>query len=74
MKIREKFAVYGRYCPQKVTGNGANKFITPKLLLQNLIEEGFTVAEMSKIFCVFERTLFRQMSEYNLTTTAFANI
>ena len=74
MKIREKFTVYGSYRPQKVTGNDANKFITPKLLLQNLIEEGFTAAEMSKIFCVFERTLFRRMSEYNLATSAFADI
>ena len=74
MRLREKCAVYGSYCPQKVAGNGAPKFDIPKLLLQNLIEEGFTVAEMSKIICVSERTLYRRMSDYNLTSTAFADI
>ena len=66
--------VYGNYCPQTVAGNGAPKFDIPKLSLQNLIEEGFTVAEMSKIICVSEKTLFRQLSEYKLTATAFADI
>ena len=49
MRLREKCTVYGSYCPQKVAGNGAPKFDIPKLLLQNLKEEGFTFAEMSKI-------------------------
>ena len=74
MRLREKCTVYGSYCPQKVAGNGAPKFDRPKLLLQNLKEEGFAFAEMSKIICVSERTLFRRLSEYNLTTTAFADI
>ena len=60
----------GVIVPQKVAGNGASKFGIPKPFLQNLIEEGFTVAEMSKIICVSERTL----PEYNLTTAAFSDI
>ena len=59
---------------QKVVGNGAPKFAISKLLLQNLIEEGFTVAEMSKIICVSERTLVRRLPEYSLTTSAFGDI
>ena len=47
MKLRQKYTVYGSYCPRKVAGNGAPKFDMPKLLLQKLIKEGFTVAEMS---------------------------
>ena len=74
MRLIEKCTAYESYCPQKVAGNGAPKFDIPKALQQNLIEQGFTVAEMSKVICVSERTLLRWLSEYNLTTTAFADI
>ena len=46
MKLKRKCTVYGSYCPQKVAGYGAPTFDMPKLLLQNLIEKGFTVAEI----------------------------
>ena len=39
--------MYRSCYPQKIAGNGTPKFNIQKLLLQNLIEEGFTVAEMS---------------------------
>ena len=54
--------------------NGEPKFDIPKLLLQNLIEEGLTLAEISKIIRVLKRTLFRRMSEYNMAPKTFANI
>ena len=74
MRVREECTVYVSYCPQKLIGNGAPMFDIPTLLLQNLIEEGFTVAEMSKIICVSERTLFKRLFEYHLTTASFADI
>lgn len=46
----------------------------PKLILRKLIEEEFTVAEMSKICCVSEGTLFKRTSEYDLRASAFADI
>ena len=48
VKLWEKCNMYGSYCEQKVAENGAPKFEISKLLLQNLIKEGFTVAEISQ--------------------------
>ena len=54
--LTEKSSVYGNFCQQKVAGNGAPKFDIPTVLIQSLIEERFTVAEMSKIICVSEKS------------------
>ena len=72
--LREKCIFYGGFSPQKVAGNGAPKFAIPKLLLENLIEEGFTAAEISKIVGVSDRTVYRRMSEYNLSKRNFTNL
>lgn len=47
MKLREKHTVYGDFFFEKVAGNFAPKFDVPKLLLQNVREEEWTVAKMS---------------------------
>ena len=65
---------YGRYTPQKLLSqSGALKFNIPKYMLENLLEEGFTIKEISAIICVAERILYRKVNEYNLSKIIFKN-
>ena len=59
---------YGRCTPQKLSSQyGALKFKIPKYILENLLEDGFTIKETPVIICVAERTIYRQVNEYNLS-------
>ena len=55
-------------------GIRTNKFVIPKILIENLIDDGFSVKEMSNILCVSERTVLRRMMEYGLKVGDFSNI
>ena len=45
----------------------------PKILIENLIDNGFSVKEMSNISCVSESTVLRRMVEYDLKMKIFSN-
>ena len=49
-----------------------NKFFIPKIFLENLIQEGFTVREISAIAVVSEMTIYRRMTEYDLKIRDFS--
>ena len=51
-----------------------NKFVIPKILIENLIDDGFSVKEMSNILCVSKSTVLRRMMEYGLKVKDFSNI
>ena len=42
-------------------------------MLENFLEEGFKIKEIYAITCVAERTVCRQVNEYNLSKTSFKN-
>ena len=42
-------------------------------MLENSLEEGFKIKEISAIICVAKRTIFRQVHEYNLSKISFKN-
>ena len=66
---------YGRYTPQKLPSQyGALKFNIPKYIFENLLEDGFIIKEISAIICVAERTIYRQVNEYNLSRISFKMI
>ena len=46
----------------------------PKILIENLIDGGYSVKEMSNILCVSEGTGLIRMVEYGLTIRNFSNI
>ena len=50
------------------------KFVISKILIENLIDDGFLVKEMCNILCVSERTVLRRMVEYGLKIRNFFNI
>lgn len=77
MKLRTECAKYGSYCPKmckKSNDVGAPKFAISKHFLGNLIDEGFTIKEISKILCVSERTVYCRMAELNLSKRKFTVI
>ena len=74
MSLRVYCSKYGIYTPQKLSSqSGAPKFNIPKYMLENLLEEGFSIRKISGIICVAERTIYRQINEYNLSKISFKN-
>ena len=72
MSLRIECSTFGLCTPQRAVGT--NKFVIPKILIENLIDDGFSVKEMSNILCVSERTVLRRMVEYGLKIRNFFNI
>ena len=50
------------------------KFFILKSVLQSWLDEDFTIAEIAKLLCVSESTVYRRMQEYNLSKLAFTDI
>ena len=51
--VLEKLVLHRKLASQ----SGAPKFNIPKCMLENLLEEGFTIQEIFEIICVAERTI-----------------
>ena len=56
MSQRIACSTFGSYTPKR--GCHTNKFVIPKIFLENLIQEGFTVREISAIASVSERSIY----------------
>ena len=72
MSLRIDCSTFSLCTPQKAVGT--KKSVIPKILIENLIDGGFSVKEMSNILCVSEGTVLRRMVEYGLTIRNFSNI
>ena len=72
MSLRIECSSFVLWSPQRVVG--INKSVILKILIENLIDAGFSVKEMSNILCVSERTVLRRMVEYDLKMRNFSNI
>ena len=72
MSLRIACSTFGSYTPKR--GCHTNKFVVPQIFLENLIQEGFTVTEISAIAGVSERTIYRHMTEYDLKTRDFSKV
>ncbi|XP_076081010.1 uncharacterized protein LOC143051900 isoform X2 [Mytilus galloprovincialis] len=53
---------------------GAPKFIIPKEILNNLLEDGFLISDIANLLSVSERTIYRRMDEYGLKKEYFTDI
>ena len=51
-----------------------NKFVILKIFLENLIQEGFIVREISAIAGVSERAIYRRMTEYDFKIRDFFRV
>ena len=57
-----------------ITNGGVQEFNIPKSVLENMLEIGFQISEISKILSVSERTIYRRMRVYGLSKTSFSEI
>ena len=61
MNLRIKCSTFNTLAPNIVTGEaGAPKFDIPKEILSNLLDEDFTIKEISRLLGVSERTTYRR--------------
>ena len=60
MSLRIECSIFGLCTPQRAVGT--NKFVIPKILIENLIDVALSVKEMFNILCVSERTVLRLMA------------
>ena len=75
MNLRLCCSKYGTSQPIKViTNGGVQEFNIPKSVLENMLEIGFQISEISKILSVSERTIYRRMRVYGLSKTSFSEI
>ena len=75
MNLRFQCCTYGREKPEKNrVGCGAPEFDIPKSVLEDHLEEGFTIKEISCMLSVSERTIYRRMERYGLKALNFSNI
>ncbi|XP_057295760.1 uncharacterized protein LOC130624204 [Hydractinia symbiolongicarpus] len=76
MNLRVKFCSFGGIKPQKLKweNGGAPKFLIPEEVLQNLLNDGCLISEISNILCVSERTIYRRMEEYGLKKHNFTEM
>ena len=72
MFLRIECSTFGLCTPQRAVRT--NKFVIPKILIENLIDDGFSVKEMSNILYLSERTVLIRMVECGLTIRNFSNI
>ena len=75
MSLRIESTKFGGEAPKKIEGTcGAPIFFIPKSVLGNLLEEGFTIKEISTILAVSESTIYQRMRQYGLSKFEFTDI
>ena len=73
VKLRSECANYGIRKPQMSQSEcGPPKFMIPKDVLENLIDEGFAISKIAKLLSVSESTIFRRMRQYNISKNIFS--
>lgn len=72
VKLRNECVKYGPRKPQKVhNGCGPAEFLIPSSILKHLIEDGFTVRDISNLLSVSEKTVYRRMQKFALSKIDF---
>ena len=75
MDLRIECAIYCPDVPDREANLcGAPKYSISRETLHGLLEEDFTVKEISRLLGVSERTVYRRMSEFSLTKWNFIEI
>lgn len=76
MDLRIKCNVFSSSSPHKEinVNGGASKYQIPKYILEDLIDEGFSIKQVSCLLGVSERTIYRRMQEFDLKVRRFDDI
>lgn len=74
MRLRIKCCSFGGESPGKVLTNGAPKFLIPKQVLENFLEDGCLIEEIANMLNISVRTIYRRMEDYGLSKHKFSEI
>ena len=77
MNLRIECSKHSVFVPVRSTSGdrcGAPQFDIPKEIIERHIEEGFKVKEIASLLSVSERTIYRRMSSFGLSTMTFSDI
>lgn len=75
MKLRIECVKYGPCSPNRLKiNNGFSMFDIPKFYLDNLLENGFKIADIANLLQVSESTIYRRMVRYGLSKREFSDI
>ena len=76
MAIRVACTTYGGQAPQRRLGEngGAPQFVIGRSLLENFLQEDFTIKEIASMLAVSERTVYRRMQSLGLSKLNFSEI
>ena len=72
MTPRIACSTFGSYTPKR--GCHTNKLVITKIFLENLIQEGIKMREISAIAGISGRTIHRRMTEYDLKIRDFSRV
>lgn len=74
MSLRIACSTFGEGNPTKIRSNcGAPRFFIPKSVLESWLDEDFTIAEIARLLCISESTVYRRMREYGLSKLQFTD-
>lgn len=75
VKLRNACTVYGPGQPTMINRkSGPPIFHIPKSILNNFINDGFQIVDISKKLSVSERTIYRRLQQYDLRVESFSDI
>ena len=75
MRLRAECIKFGgEQLPKVSSCCGAPKFQIPKSVLENLLDEGFSINEISTLLSISESTVYRRMRTFGLSKLAFSEI
>ena len=75
MRLRAECIKFGgEQLPKVSSCCGAPKFEIPKSVLENLLDEGFSINEISTLLSISESTVYRRMRTFGLSKLAFSEI
>ena len=75
MRLRVECVKFGGEQLPKINSScGAPKFHIPRSVLENLLDEGFSVNEISTLLSVSESTVYRRMRMFGLSKLTFSDI
>ncbi|VDI69315.1 Hypothetical predicted protein [Mytilus galloprovincialis] len=73
MKLRVVCIKFGNPAPMQMK-DSRKKYEISQTVLENLLERGFSIKDISKLLAVSERTIYRRMTHYGLTSCSFTDI
>ncbi|KAL5017212.1 hypothetical protein ScPMuIL_006801 [Solemya velum] len=76
MSLRLECNRYGNTCrpTREPKTAGAPKYSIPGDVLENLLEDGFSISDVAALLSVSERIIYRKMQEYGLSKIQFSDI